>query len=248
MDDVVLVQARSRPDLAREVLALDELWPEFVLHDPAGELYSAHARRWIDWSFVLIQESDPGTLLGRALTIPFTWHEPLEALPDRGWDAAIEIALLSDEPNMACGVEVTLSEAARGRHLGGRATELICDIMRERGLSHFVAPVRPSGKADHPEMSMDDYLGRRDPDGEVSDPWIRQHLRQGAELIKVAPLAMTIPGTFDDWQRWTSIDFNGVGATVSVEGGLAPVMVNHTERTAVYVEPNVWMAYDLQRR
>ena len=94
-------------------------------------------------------------------------------------------------------------------------------------------------------MSMAEYLARVEPNGELSDPWIRQHLRQGAELIKVCPLAMTIPGTFEDWKRWTSLDLSTVGATVCVEGGLAPVMVNHVEQTAVYVEPNVWMAYRL---
>jgi hypothetical protein len=89
---------------------------------------------------------------------------------------------------------------------------------------------------------MADYIARTRPDGLPADPWLRTHVRVGAEVIGVAPRSMTITGSLDQWRSWTDLPFDRTGPVV-VPGALSPVYCDVAAELAVYVEPNVWVRH-----
>jgi hypothetical protein len=55
---------------------------------------------------------------------------------------------------------------------------------------------------------------------------------------------MYIPGKIEDWEEWTNMKIPGSGEYV-VDGALVPVKVDSIKNIGEYVEPNVWMSYEL---
>lgn len=252
MSAVTLCTAAERPDLAGAALALDELWPRFMLQDPCSALFVRNLDQFVDWTFFIVDPLQPDMLLGRALTVPVAWDVNTE-LPDRGWEAAIESAVESslrgETPRTFCALEITLAESAKGKGLSSECVAGLRDIGRRRGMPALFVPVRPTMKAQRPDEAMADSLARRRPDGEVDDPWLRVHTRLGGEIVKVAPFSMSIGGTFEQWHEWTGVDFSlDPSASGAVPGGLVPVMLRHADRIGVYVEPNVWVRHRLVGR
>jgi hypothetical protein len=92
---------------------------------------------------------------------------------------------------------------------------------------------------------MKEYIELRGEDGLLVDPWLRLHLDEGAEIAALAPHSVYVPGTFSAWREWTGVDLRGEGDRVEIEGGLTPVLVDHVEESAIYLEPSVWVHYDL---
>jgi hypothetical protein len=109
-----LATASERPDLADQALALDAVWQPFMLKDPYSATLIRNILSFLDWTFFLIDASAPDDLLGRAITVPIEWKQPLDELPDRGWDAAIELGLecISNglTPSAMCALEQDLSQ------------------------------------------------------------------------------------------------------------------------------------------
>jgi hypothetical protein len=65
-------------------------------------------------------------------------------------------------------------------------------------------------------------------------------------VMKVCPVAMTIPGTLAQWRDWTGMDLASSGA-VEVSGALTPLHVSVEHDHCVYIEPNVWVRHQLAR-
>jgi hypothetical protein len=63
-------------------------------------------------------------------------------------------------------------------------------------------------------------------------------------LIKVCSQAVEIKGSVEQWEKWTEMTFPKSGEYV-VDGALCPVVIDRKRDLGVYVEPNVWVAYDL---
>src|SRR5918993_3548535 len=61
-------------------------WPEFMLHDPiAEENWHELFDRFNEYPFALLDtETDRMAAMGNSL--PFCWEQPLEELPEAGWD------------------------------------------------------------------------------------------------------------------------------------------------------------------
>lgn len=95
-----------------------------------------------------------------------------------------------------------------------------------------------------PHEAMTDYVARLGEDGLPVDPWLRTHVRLGGVVMKVCPVAMTIPGTLSQWREWTGLDLLSSGA-VEVPGALTPVHVSVEHDHGVYIEPNVWVRHQL---
>jgi GNAT superfamily N-acetyltransferase len=240
-----LVSIVDEPQHADAVLALSALWPEFVLQGPVGRRYEANVDRFLDWVLAVCQDG-VNKAVGRVLAVPMRWDGPADSLPLRGWDAAIELALLDDPaPNVVCLLEITLAEETRGEGLSRAVLSSVKDLARQRGFGHLIAPVRPTGKSQHQEVPMKDYIDLRGLDGRLADPWLRLHLEEGGEIVGLAPHSVYVPGTFGDWHSWTGIDLSEAGDRVAIDGGLTPVLVDHLEESAVYIEPSVWVHYDL---
>src|SRR5919201_2010086 len=119
----------------------------------------------------------------------------------------------------------------------------IADILgRAHGLRALIAPVRPANKSAYPLAPIDRYARWTNEDGLPLDPWIRVHVRLGAEILGMASRALVIVGTVADWERWTDMRFPDSGSYV-VPGALQPVVIDRQADEGRYEDPNVWMRH-----
>jgi GNAT superfamily N-acetyltransferase len=238
---------RQQPSLRWEVFSAafgPPHWPEFLLHDPAAHFYFAapYFDRYIDYAFAAV---DSGVVVGRAFSVPFAFDIPgRDELPDRGWDEIIlwahEDQLLRRRATAVSALEISVLSEARGRGFSSAILEAMRRNTRELGYSDLYAPVRPTEKARQPLMAMRDYIAATRSDGLPRDPWLRQHVRAGGTIVKIAPCAMTVSATLAEWTTWTGMRFE-ISGLVTIDGGLTPLHVCVEQDHAIYVEPAVWI-------
>ena len=223
-------------------------WPEFMLHDPiADENWHELFDRFREYQFaVLDAENDRMAAMGNSL--PFHWDQPLEELPEGGWDwvflDAIENHKQDVEPNIQSAIQINIHPDYRSQGLSMRMVQAMRAIGQSKGFRYLVAPVRPNQKSQYPLISIDDYIKWINDEGLPFDAWLRVHARAGARIIKPCHEAMTIRGTRSDWEEWTHLKFPQSG-TYYIPGALNPIKMNIENDEGVYVEPNVWMVHEL---
>ncbi|MCL2582058.1 MAG: hypothetical protein FWE35_06345 [Streptosporangiales bacterium] len=237
--------AAERPDLWEKAVqdnVFEGVWPKYNLFGNQaaryfGELYP----RFADTQILFIDERT-GNPVARGQTIPFRWDGTLEDLPAgidavglRGVEAAGEPSALS-----ALAAEVLGEYKMEG--LSRQIVAAMGEAARNRGLSAFVAPVRPFWKDWYPLTPIEKYARWKQDGGLPFDPWMRVHVRMGAEIVRPEPRSMEITAPVKDWQSWTGMVFPEDGDYVFPKG-LAPLTI--TGGTGSYWEPNVWMRHPL---
>ncbi|GAA4096213.1 N-acetyltransferase [Nonomuraea soli] len=237
----------ERPELAAGLWTMDNIWPEFMMHDPLADLFYPFCERlYADYVLVADDDTEPGRLVARGCSMPFTMSG--DDLPDDGWDGVIRRGWLARErgvtPDRISALEITVRQDLLGRGLSGLMLAAMRDNAARLGFGELVAPVRPNRKHLEPLTPMAEYAFRTRDDGLPYDAWLRVHVRAGGRIVKVAPRSMTVSGTLAEWQGWRGTGFERSG-TVTVDGALAPVHVDLDHDHAVYVEPNVWVAHPL---
>ncbi len=220
-------------------------WPAFMLAGRPGhdvvlpDLLARHPELQV----ALIDSG--GAMRGIGLAVPVAWDGSVADLP-AGWDDAVTQSAKLD-PGRALdtvsALSITIAPELTGRGLGTTMITGMVDAARQAGAGSVIAPVRPSLKARYPLIDIEDYLSWRT-GGEVFDPWVRSHLKLGAEVLGVSRTSMTITGTVHEWEGWLGLRLPGSGRFV-ISGGLAPLEVDVDEDLAVYREPNVWMHHRL---
>jgi hypothetical protein len=247
MSELIRVTAARYMEIVRK--AQDLVWgafPEFAYHNAVvdaywRELYDSFAK----YQFALL---DPETRVPLALgnCFPISWHEPLENLPEEGFEWALKTGVeqfrAGERPNMLSTFQIVTSGEARGRGLSYRAVEAMIGITRENNLATLIAPVRPNRKSDHPAISIDEYTRWKRDDGMPFDDWIRVHVKLGGRIIKVCHKSYLVTGSIADWQKWTGMTFPESGIYI-IPGALVPVDINLESDVGTYLEPNVWMAH-----
>ena len=240
----------ERPDLESAMWNMGNDWPEFMRHDPLGQIFFARLPEvFPDFQQLLVDEDD--RVLGKVNAIPFPWDGTDEDLPGGGWGEVMASGFRAQRLGIRA-TAVSLLEARLVPELlaGGRSREML-ETMAARvvgaGMRDLFGPVRPTQKHQEPQRPMSDYALATREDGLPVDPWLRVHARMGARLVAVAPTSMTIPGTLAQWRDWTGMTFDRSGDVV-VQGACNPVHVSVEHDHAVYVEPNVWVHHDLRSR
>jgi hypothetical protein len=245
-DGARTVSLVERPDLAGaipEVLA--SRWPRFLLAGcPGHEVDLTGLAMAVPTHQILLLDA-ADELLGVGLSLPLSWDGSLAGLPE-GWDGAMTAAAALLEhggaPTAIFAVSITMTAAGVGRRLSARMVEALKAAASRAGVSHMIAPVRPTLKARYPLIPLEKYLAWRSADGEIFDPWIRLHLRLGGDLAGVACPSMTITGTVADWETWIDLPLPGSGEYV-IPGALVPLQVDFEADTGVYREPNIWILH-----
>lgn len=236
-----IVSHAERPDLFARRAELGAAWDEFMHHDPiANAFWDRQYEEFPDLQLYLLDDDDRYLAESNAVPVPFG----PDALPDDGWDAALEQAFGGDPAVAVSAIAITIGVEQRGRGLSKTMLEGMRKAVAARGLSDLVAPVRPSQKHRYPLTPIDRYVEWRREDGKLFDAWLRTHEQAGATLIKVAPTSMRIPGSIGDWEGWTGMRFPDPGSYV-VPGALVPVEVDVERDEVLYVEPNVWMHHSI---
>ena len=242
---VSIVTAAARPDLAdRADVETAAAMAEFLKHGDTtskwwGQLYEQHG----DLQFVLYDE-DADEVLGEGNTIHCSWDGTVAGLPG-GVDDVLEKAFTSkSRPNTLCALYVSVIAAHQGRGLSRTALQAMGRFAVERELGALIVPARPTWKSRYPLTPMDRYAYWTRKDGLPFDPWIRTHVRLGAELLAVAPESLRITGTVAEWEEWTGMAFPESGDYV-IPRGQVPLKIDRDADQGVYVEPDVWLRHPL---
>jgi GNAT superfamily N-acetyltransferase len=223
-------------------------WPEFMLHDAVAEEYWHELfDRFSDYQFALL-DTETDRMAAMANSLPFCWDQPLEELPEGGWDwvllKAVEDHKQGIKPNIQSAIQINIHPDYRSQGLSPKMVQAMRAIGRSKGFKYLVAPVRPSQKSKYPLISIDDYIRWTNREGLPFDAWLRVHVRLGARIIKPCHQAMTIRGTRADWEQWTDMKFPQSGPYV-IPGALNPMEMNVEKEEGVYIEPNVWMVHEI---
>lgn len=246
MESYQIVRADSAPEWDALSAAVEEVWPEFILHDPVGNLYWEQLPEAFPAYQFIVQDAD-GSVLGSGNAVPLHLAADI-VLPDGGWDWALEKAFTDREtglePNTLCGLQIGIAPSARGKGVSGLMIGAMKRMAQEAGFGTLVLPIRPTLKHRYPLIPMEDYIGWKNAEGLPFDPWLRAHVRSGAQVVRVCPRAMHISGSVREWEQWTGLSMQSDGDYV-VESALVPVRVSVADDTAEYIEPNVWVQYKL---
>jgi len=244
------VTLAERPELVSAMWGMGNDWPEFMRHDPFGDVFFGRLPEvFPQWQQLLLDDDD--RVVGKVNAVPFPWDGTDDDLPDRGWDAVMERGFAAERGGVPA-TAVSLVEARLVPDLlgGGRSRSML-EAMAARvvdaGMVDLFGPVRPTGKHEHPHTPMSDYARVTRSDGLPADAWLRVHVRMGGRIVKVAPASMVIPGTVQDWREWTGLPFDESGDVV-VPFACNSVHVDLAQDHVVYVEPNVWVHHDLRIR
>lgn len=223
-------------------------WPEFMMHDAVANGYWHELfDRFSEYQFALFDtEKDCMAAMGNSL--PFCWDQPLEALPERGWDWVFLKAVDDHEkgvtPNIQSAIQIAIHPDYRSQGLSTTMVQAMRAIGKRRGFEYLVAPVRPNQKSQYPLISIDHYIRWTNEEGLPFDAWLRVHARVGARIIKPCHEAMTIRGARAEWEEWTGLRFPQSG-TYYIPGALNPMNMDIEKDEGLYIEPNVWMAHKL---
>jgi hypothetical protein len=146
-------------------------------------------------------------------------------------------------PTALVALGAIVDPAHRGQGYSERLVRSMRGLAAEQGLASLLAPVRPTAKAEHPRMPMEEYVRWTRPDGSPFDPWIRVHWRLGAEALAIAPSTLVVEGSVTEWERWTGVTFPASGE-YDVPGALQPVRIDRRLDRGRYEEPNLWMRHE----
>jgi hypothetical protein len=242
---LLALTAAERPDLWERGVDSASVWPEYNLHgDVLNQFWPHLDEELADYQFVLYDEA-ADAVVAEGHTGPMWWDGDEESLPG-GIDAAIsEIFALarSGQPvNTLCALAAEVPSATRSRGLSVEVLTAMRDIAGRHGLTHLIAPVRPSAKERYPLTAIERYVTWRREDGQLLDPWMRVHERLGARVSTPVPRSMRITGTVEEWETWTGLSLPDSG-DYTFPNGLALLQVDRADDRCSYWEPNVWMVH-----
>jgi hypothetical protein len=252
-----IVPLTRRPDLKAQVEALHQrpadaehpfAWPRF-------EFESAAARRyWTDRlltefpNFQVVLLSDDETrAVASGHSIPFSWDGDPNELPE-GWDDVLDRGFADKRAGRplthVSGLAIVISPEAQSKRLSLPMIDAVKQNARNLGFPNIVGPLRPMLKSRYPLATIDDYIRWVNEDGEPFDPWLRTHLKRGAEILRTAPHSLTVKGSVAEWEEWTGMKFPVSGQYV-VPHALAPIEIDRERDEGVYYQPNVWIRHPL---
>jgi GNAT superfamily N-acetyltransferase len=240
---IVAVSARERPDLAERAREFEGVWPEYNMHAPVTNRYWQRLYEDFPAFQFVLYDDETDVVLAEGQTIPFVWDGTPEGLPD-GLDGLLEDVFEgpAGEPTALSALAAEIPPEHQSRGLSGRLLEEMAAVAREHGLADLVAPLRPSWKERYPLTPIEDYVGWMREDGLPLDPWLRVHVRMGAEALRPEPRSLRIEGTVAEWEEWVGLAFPQSGDYVFPRG-LATVAIDRDADRGLYFEPNVWVRH-----
>jgi GNAT superfamily N-acetyltransferase len=144
-----------------------------------------------------------------------------------------------------CALAAEIRPRFQGRGLARQVIDAMAEIARANGLTHLIAPVRPTFEDRYPITPIERYVTWTNEGGEAYDPWTRVHLRRGGQIVKPVAHSLRITGTVAEWELWTGLHFPDDGS-YTFPGGLAPLEIDRKADAGTYWEPNVWIVHAVE--
>jgi hypothetical protein len=239
-----MVRYSEQPGLWKSVDPA-EVWPEYNMH---GQTLNHYWNQLYDifpeWQFVLYDPEDE-VVLAEGNTIPVGWDGTDAGLGpgiDATIAAAFDLRATGGQPTAVCALAAAIPPRNQGKRLSGVMLQAMAALARDAGLTHLIAPVRPSHKDRYPTIPVDRYVHWTRPDGSPFDPWIRVHTQLGARIGPAIPNSLHITGSVGEWESWTRMSFPETGDYV-FPAGLATVHIDRDADLGEYWEPNVWIIH-----
>jgi hypothetical protein len=234
-----------RSDLADEVDRLHEdAWDPYL----QGAPWKHWDRLFDEFADVQVLLVDPRDgLIGVGHTVPFAWDGTFEDLPvllDDSIERALDERRRSIAPTTLEALAAVVPEHAQQRGLSQVILTAMRGLAVERRLGSLISPIGPTRKHHYPITPMERYMRWTRQDGSAFDPWLRVHLRLGAEVLGVAPRTALCTGTVAQWEAWSGLEFPESGSYV-VEGALQPVDIDRERDLGRYEDPGIWVCYRL---
>jgi len=185
-------------------------------------------------------------ILGFMNTVPFRFDEALGELPDTGWDWMLSKGISDYEqgisPNYLGGLQVIVRNEYQGQGNSKLLLKEGKNLIRQSNLQNLVIPIRPTKKHLYPKMAMTEYIELKE-QNQIFDPWIRTHMKSGAQMVKVCEQSMTITGNLDFWEGLFDKKITRSGEHI-LDRALRPITIDLDKNHGAYIEPNIWIYYD----
>jgi hypothetical protein len=242
---VEIVTRTDRPDLDEQAaVVFRERWPEFIFHDDVPKKFLSRIERFFSRYDIVVLD-DEGAVVAGGWGVPLAWTGDPADLPS-GYDETMVRAVQGHEAGTSPTTLSFMAAAVGSAHdRRGLAITVLTALTRrahDDGLTHVIAPLRPTWKHRYPLVPMAEYAGWTRADGLSVDPWIRTHQRMGARILGPAPRSMVIEGTVAEWESWAGMAFPVTGDYV-VPDALNLVHIDHEHDRGVYVEENLWVQH-----
>jgi hypothetical protein len=244
MDPLQVVTSSERPDLEDEARAAFRVkWPEFIFHDAFAKPFMPRVEEYFPQFDVMLL--DEGRVVAGGWGVPLGWDGTLTDLPD-GYDGALARAVGGHEsgisPTTLSFMAAAVGNGETKKGLASQVLTVLRDRAAEAGLSHVIAPLRPTLKSRYPLTPMERFARWTRADGLSIDPWIRTHQRMGATILGSAARSMVITGTVAEWQSWTEMVFPE-SASYVVPDALGLVDIDRDRDVGTYIEENLWVQH-----
>ncbi|AXT53910.1 hypothetical protein D1818_24985 [Aquimarina sp. BL5] len=235
LDDRLIGQYRNGINLA---------FPDVILNSQVTKKYWSRLEKYFPQTQLFIV-SDDNNLIGFMNAIPLFWDQPLSELPNEGWDWLLKKGINDFEneiePNSLGGLQIIVAKGYLRKGYSKLLIENGKKVKENLGFKNFIIPIRPILKYKYPEMKMKDYMNLKE-NGEIMDPWIRTHMKSGAEIIKVCENSMNIIGDINFWEGLLKKEINRSGG-YRVQEALNLVTINIEDDFGEYREENIWISY-----
>ena len=240
-DELRVFSLAQRPELRH---ALDALhlgsWPAYFEGNAAQrEFWPRVLAERPEHQVIIVDRDDRVVAGGNAIGI--SWDGRRASLP-AGWDGGIASGFQPGVADCLLVLAGVVDESLAGRGLSARLVDAFRVLAVARGYPRILAPVRPTGKAAHPELAFGDWCARTRPDGLPEDPWLRTHVRAGGKILSVDSRSQRVVGTRAQWEGWTRRPFESTGEFVLADA-LQPMRLDRELDVGEYWDPCVWVEH-----
>lgn len=241
---VIRTRAYSE-DLRRAAEAIEQAaWSELGYLNYTRAHYENYAeilRKYDDYQLCLVDcETDYPVAVFNSVPLSSVGFDDL---PQEGWDWVVETGAKPKGPyTMLGGLAMSIPAVHRAKGYGRRMLRAMRELAENKGLRGVLAAVRPSSKARHPWVGIDDYVTWTDGRGRAFDPWLRSHLSSGGKLVGPCRRSMVVEEPIAFWETWAKQEYPESGS-YAIDGALVPLEVDLKKGIGRYAEPNIWVTY-----
>lgn len=205
------------------------------------ELYTDLLDKYADYQLCLVDlETDYPVAVFNSVPLSYTGSGDL---PQEGWDWVVETGARPKGPHTVLGgLAMSIPAVHRAKGYGRRMLRAMRELAESKGLNGVLAAVRPSSKARHPWIGIDDYVTWTDGKGRAFDPWLRSHLSSGGKLVGPCKRSMVVEEPIAFWETWSKTEYPQSGSYV-IDGALVPLNIDLDRGIGRYEEPNIWVTY-----